>query len=118
LFWASLTAFYGALKAIEWFVIALTRDHQDMLARQVSLISGVPAEDPDIRPRIRLDTRWIRKKIHRRIRATFLFILGLPALTPLLALPYGEELYSAAAGLWAFYWLTVFSLARTRFAWD
>ena len=47
-----------------------------------------------------------------------IFAAGFPALGLLLLVPeLGTSLYAVAVPMWGFYWLAVFTLGKTRFAW-
>lgn len=114
-FWAMLTAALGALKVFEWIIVAFTRDHQDLLQRRMSLATGVPPEDPELRPRVRLDFRWLWKRARKKLRATLLIVWGL---IPLAFLAFVPGVYTVVAFAWTAYWWSVFALARTRYSWD
>jgi hypothetical protein len=116
--WPSLSALYAALVLIERTLLALTRDYQHMLSRGLCVAAGAVPEDPEVRPRLRVSWKWIRKKIGRKIRGAL--ILG--SIAPLAgvagALPLVGRVASAlVAGGWGFYWLAVFALAACDIAW-
>jgi hypothetical protein len=109
---------YGVLCVVEWVVIALSRDFHDEISRVASLAVGVPPEDPPLQPRVRVDLRWGWRKLKRRIHGALIFILGLPMLALALLVPVaGDVLYSLAVAGWGFYWVCVFTVGRTAFAW-
>ena len=54
----------------------------------------------------------------RRFRGYVVFAAGLPALLPLRLVPTaGPYLFSIAATLWGWYWIGVFSAAKSAHAW-
>jgi hypothetical protein len=114
-FWAAL---FAAVQVAQWVVIALSRDFHDSVSRDASLLTGLEPEDPEVRPRIRLDTKWLRNKFSRRIRAFTVFAAGLPVLYAASApLPFGNKLASVLISGWSAYWLVVFTTAKTAHAW-
>ncbi|GMU08324.1 hypothetical protein ASNO1_45770 [Corallococcus caeni] len=114
-FWA---LFFGSLSAAQWIIVALSRDYHTTISREASLATGVPPEDPDITPRVRLNVPWMRAKLQRRWRAFLLFVMGVPALlllcVPLFWIPNSFTLVSS---LWGFWWLLVFTAAKSDRAW-
>ena len=110
---------YGTLCAVEWFVVALSRDFHDELSRTASRLVGVPPEDEAQRPaRVRLDPGWVWRKVKRRRHGAVVFALGYPLLSLLLLVPrVGDALHAGAAAAWGAYWLCVFTLGKTAFAW-
>ncbi|MGQ0508947.1 MAG: hypothetical protein ACT4TC_26895, partial [Myxococcaceae bacterium] len=117
--WKLILALYAALAVVEWSILALSRDYQDQVMRNLSVVTGTPPDDPEVNPRIRIDFRWLRRRFKRRIRGLYLFFMGSIPLGMFGWLPGpSEQLASAAIALWAGYWLAVFTLAKTRLAWD
>ncbi|RKH60812.1 hypothetical protein D7X96_32885 [Corallococcus interemptor] len=114
-FWA---LFFGSLSAVQWIVVALSRDYHTVISREASLATGVPPEDPDIAPRVRLNVPWMRAKLQRRIRAFLLFVMGFPALV-LLCIPlcWFPKSFTLLSGAWGFWWLIVFTAAKSDRAW-
>lgn len=114
-FWSSL---YATLCVVEWIVLALSRDYQDVISRDAALISGAPPDDPPIEPRVRVDLAWMKKRAARYIRAWKVLIVGLPALALLTLIPIaGPSLYAAASALWAAYWVAISVTAKSGEAW-
>jgi hypothetical protein len=114
-----LSAVYGTLRIVEWCVLALTRDYQDQLSRSLSLLTGVPPDDPETRPRVRLNFRWLKKRVRRWFRGFILISLGAATFSIVRVLPYvGKPLFTALVTAWTIYWLAVFALAKTQLAWD
>lgn len=114
-FWAAL---FAAVQVAQWLVIALSRDFHDSVSRDASLLTGLEPEDPPTRPRIRLDTKWLRNKFTRRIRAFMVFALGLPLLYAVSwPMPFGNKVASVLISAWSAYWLVVFTTSKTAHAW-
>lgn len=115
---ALISAIYGTLCAVEWVVIALTHDYDDQTARRAALLIGVPPEDPERAPRVRLDVPWIGKRIKRRIRGLRVLFAGVPVIGLVTALPLiGPELYAALFALWSAYWFVVITASKSAAAW-
>ncbi|WP_375760681.1 hypothetical protein [Corallococcus exercitus] len=114
-FWA---LFFGALSAVQWIVVALSRDYHTVISREASLATGVPPEDPEILPSVRLNVPWMRAKLQRRWRAFLLFVSGFPALV-LLCIPlfWFPKSFTILSSLWGFWWLLVFTAAKSDRAW-
>jgi len=113
-----LASLYGALYAFEWVVLALSYEHHDAISRDAALLTGAPPEDPPLTPRVRVDPRWITKRVRRYLRGWIVFAAGLPALFLLTFLPIvGRYLYAVATSLWATYWLAVLVTAKSAEAW-
>lgn len=114
-FWA---LFFGSLSAVQWIVVALSRDYHTVISREASLATGVPPEDPEITPRVRLNIPWLRAKMKRRWRAFLLFAMGFPALV-LLCIPlcWFPKSFTVLSSLWGFWWLLVFTAAKSDRAW-
>ncbi|WP_223635243.1 hypothetical protein [Corallococcus sp. EGB] len=114
-FWA---LFFGSLSAVQWIVIGLSRDYHTVISREASLATGVPPEDPEITPRVRLNVPWLRAKLQRRWRAFLLFVTGMPALA-LLCIPlcWFSNSFTVLSSLWGFWWVLVFTAAKSDRAW-
>ncbi|MBN8231402.1 hypothetical protein JYK02_28210 [Corallococcus macrosporus] len=114
-FWA---LFFGSLSAVQWIVVALSRDYHTVISREASLATGVPPEDPEIHPSVRLNVPWMRAKLQRRWRAFLLFVSGFPALV-LLCIPlfWFPKSFTLLSSLWGFWWLLVFTAAKSDRAW-
>jgi hypothetical protein len=116
--WPSLSALYGALAIIESVLLAFTRDHQHQIARQLCIETGGTPEHDEARPRVRVEWKWIRKKMRRKFRGTLILLSVWVPVTLLAAVPgIGRWLSPAAAALWGFYWLGVFTLGSTHLTW-
>ena len=115
---AVITAIVSTLSIIEWCIIALSRQHHELLAAMAAATTGVPWEPLRAPPRIELDIRWLAKKLKRRARGLLLFASAFPLLWLLTLIPLvGDVLYAVGTALWGGYWLSVFALANTASAW-
>src|SRR5207244_2965669 len=102
------------------------------LARDVSRAAGLELEDPDYKPRVRINFRWLVSKMKRRVRGFLALVPGF-AVAWLVAqlvralfgtfLPDGvsEKLGHAVnvglSAMWAMYWWTVFTASKSARAW-
>ena len=114
---AFLSSLYALLCGVEWAVVALSKDYDDQLARTASLLIGVPAEDPERRPRIRVDFPWMWRKGKRRLRGVIVIATGMPLIAIALVLLGGQVLYPFLVFAWSAYWLAIFSSAKSSTAW-
>jgi hypothetical protein len=116
-----LAKVYGHLVGVETVVIALSRDFHDQLGRLVSIHRGLPPEDPEARPRVRINWGWIKKKIKRKVRGAWFYAAGLP-LVAVLSWPISfvsdVASYTFFSSVWGFMWLVIFMAAKTGFAWN
>jgi hypothetical protein len=114
-FWSAL---YATLCVVEWVVIALSRDYHSALARDISLLTGVPPEDEAIRPSIGLDFKWMFRKLKGRMRG-YLAIASAAPLFSIIALfgPVGSVVSAVLFAAWSVYWHGVFTTAKTARSW-
>lgn len=111
-----LAALYAGLYVVQSVVILFAREYHDAFSRDASLATGLAPEDPDRRPRVRLDWKWLRTRMWRRWRALKLFALGLPVVYLLTWwLPGGLRTFALSA--WGAYWFIVFVAAKSARAW-
>lgn len=108
----------SALYAIEWIVVALSRDYHDDIGRTASTMTGVPPEGEPLAPRVRVNLAWTWRRVKRYLRGLKVFacgmvLIGLVQLLPLI----GTPLYATLTALWGFHWLAIFNLAKTDLAW-
>jgi len=116
---ALLAAIYASLATAQTVVLALSRDFHDVLSRELSLLVHVAPEDPPMRPRVRLDLPWVRRKAKRRAW----FILGLLPGTALIYLvtrfvPFRDTVFSVLTAVWAAYWWMVMTAGQSARAWS
>jgi hypothetical protein len=116
---ALLAAIYASLGIAQTGVLALSRDFHDALSRELSLLVHVAPEDPPMRPKIRLDLPWVRRKANRRAQ----FFLGFLPGTVLISIvgwlvPPHRTLTTVLTALWAAYWWMVMTAGQSARAWS
>jgi hypothetical protein len=116
---ALLAVIYASLGIAQAGILALSRDFHDALSRDISLLVHVAPEDPPMRPKIRLDLPWVRRKASRRAQ----FFLGFLPGTLLIALvgrfvPPHKILTTVLTALWAAYWWMVMTAGQSARAWS
>ena len=116
---ALLAAIYASLATAQTVVLALSRDFHDALSRELSLLVHVAPEDPPMRPKVRLDLPWVRRKAKRRAW----FFLGLMPGTALIYLvtrfvPFQDKVFSVLTAVWAAYWWMVMTAGQSARAWS
>ncbi|RKH23925.1 hypothetical protein D7Y13_23865 [Corallococcus praedator] len=116
--WEFWVLFFTSLSAVQWLVVALSRDFHTVMSREASLATGIAPEDPEIAPRVRLNIPWIKAKLRRRWRAFVLFALGFPAVALITApVCWSDVLFTTLSTAWGFWWLVVFTAAKSDRAW-
>jgi hypothetical protein len=116
-FWAAL---FAVLQIAQWVVIALSRDYHDAISRDASLLTALEPEDPPLTPRIRLDLKWMAKKLHRRVRGFLVVSAGVPVIFMFTApwWRFSDELFTVLVALWSAYWVVVFTTSKSALAWE
>lgn len=116
---ALLAALYASLSIAQAGVLAMSRDFHDALSRELSLLAQVAPEDPPMRPRIRLDVPWVRRKTNRRVQFFLGFLPGLVFIWAVTALlPMRRPLVSLLTACWSAYWWVVMTAGQTARAWS
>jgi hypothetical protein len=117
--WAWLLALFTLLSATEGVAVFFSRRWDDWLSFHASRLAAIrPEDDAPKTPKLALDLGWLYRKMKRRMRGYVVFAAGLPALLPLRLVPsVGGWLFTIAATLWGWYWLGVFSAAKSAHAW-
>jgi hypothetical protein len=117
--WAWVLTIVGVVTFVEAVVVALSRRWDDWLSFHVSRFAGIRPEDETPKPpKVALDLRWLARKLKRRIRGYVVFGAGLPLLALLHLIPsVGAYVFSAIITVWGWYWLGVFSAAKSAHAW-
>jgi hypothetical protein len=117
--WAWLLALFTVLSATEGVVVFFSRRWDDWLSFHASRLAAIrPEDDAPKTPKVAVDLGWLYRKMKRRMRGYVVFGAGLPALLPLRLVPsVGGWLFTIAATLWGWYWLGVFSAAKSAHAW-
>jgi hypothetical protein len=117
--WAWLLALFTILSATEGVIVFFSRRWDDWMSFHASRLAGIRPEDETPKtPKIAFDLAWLYRKLKRRMRGYVVFAAGLPALLPLQLVPVaGTWLFRIAATLWGWYWLGVFTAAKSAHAW-
>ena len=116
---ALLAAIYASLGIAQVGVLALSRDFHDALSRDLSLLVQLAPEDPPMRPKIRLDVPWVRRKANRRARFFLGFLPGTVLITLVGRLvPPHRILTTVLTALWAAYWWMVMTAGQSARAWS
>jgi len=117
--WKWLLALVGFLSAAEGVIVFFTRRYDDWMSFHTARLAAIRAEDATPKePKVAVDLRWLYRKLRRRVRGYIVFGAGLPALLPLRLVPVaGGWLFSIALTAWAWYWLGVFTAAKSAHAW-
>lgn len=117
--WAWLLALVAFLSAVEGVVVFFSRRWDDWLSFHASRLAAIRPEDETPKtPQLALDFGWLYRKLKRRVRGYVVFAAGIPALLPLLVVPRaGEVLFTLAMSVWGYYWLGVFTAAKSAHAW-
>lgn len=116
---ALLAAIYASMGIAQTGVLALTRDFHDALSRELSLLVHVAPEDPPMRPRIRLDLPWVKRKANRRAQFFLGFLPGWALITFVgWLVPPHRVLTTVLTTVWAAYWWMVMTAGQSARAWS
>jgi hypothetical protein len=116
---ALLALIYASLGIAQTGILALSRDFHDALSRDLSLLVNVAPEDPPIRPKVRLDLPWVRRKANRRFQFFSGFLPGTVLLYLVTRLvPFSGKVFSVLTFLWAAYWWMVMTAGQSARAWS
>ncbi|NUP06698.1 MAG: hypothetical protein HOW73_11650 [Polyangiaceae bacterium] len=117
----TVTGSIALFGAVEWLVIALSRQYHEQLTRRASLVVGVEPEDAVKTPHVRLDLRWIGRRFKRWGRGVRVFVGVMPligtasfVLSPLAG---AQRASGIATFSWTIYWAMVLACAKTAHAW-
>jgi hypothetical protein len=116
--WARLLAVFALVSSMTAVVIALSRRYDDWLGFGISALAGIRPEDEKRKePKIALDLKWLFKKLKERIRESIVFAAGMPVIALFLLVPsLGDWLFKIVSFLWGYYWVGVFTAAKTDHA--
>ena len=117
--WKWLLTLFAFLSAIEGIIVLFSRRWDDWLSFHASRLAKIrPEEGTPRTPKLALDLKWLYRKARRRFRGYVVFSAGLPVLLPLRLIPTaGSWMFTVAATLWGWYWLGVFTAAKSAHAW-
>jgi hypothetical protein len=109
---------YATISGVEWVVIALSRDYHDRVSRDASLLTGLTPEEDEKTPRVRIDLKWMWKRLRDKARGFFVFASVVPLLGLISTIAgIGPYLSAALLTLWSVYWAGVFAASRTVHGW-
>jgi hypothetical protein len=118
--WKWLAWFFGVVSMIEGIVVTFSRRWDDWLGFHTAPLAGVRAEDPfPPQPKVSFfEPRWLFKKAKRRLRGYVVVAAGIPLVALFRLVPtIGEWLFAAGLTAWSWYWLGVFTAAKSAHAW-
>ncbi|MFT3712118.1 MAG: hypothetical protein QM817_31125 [Archangium sp.] len=122
--WNWAVSLAGPLIAAQWLVVAFTREFDDRISDTLARTAGVTpeeAEPPKSPPQLRLEWKWLRKRMRRRLQV---FLAALPGFI-LISFFFGlfpedfmlRAITSAVGALWTFYWLVVGTVSKSASGW-
>lgn len=118
--WTWLLGLVAVISVFELMVVFFSRRWDDWLSFHASsrLALILPEDATPATPKLGFDLKWIYRKLKRRVRGYVVFAIGLPLLFPLRMIPVvGPWLFTILATAWGWYWLGVFSAAKSAHAW-
>lgn len=118
---ARLAVLYSALLTAQWVMLALGREFHRPLGRALSALAHVEPEDPDVPPRVRVEWRWLKKKLKQRVYGLLVLLPGFAAFVPIFlltkALGLDDYVMPPLMAGWSFYWFCCFTAGRSDLAW-
>lgn len=117
--WKWLAALVALLSTLEGVVVFFSRRWDDWLSFHGARLATILPEDEEPKDRrLAVDLKWLVRKLKRRVRGYLVFAAGVPLMAPLHLVPVvGSWAFAAAATLWGWYWLGVFTAAKSAHAW-
>ena len=90
----------ATLSIVEWILVSIGREHQDQIAYETSVLTGVPATLPRP-PRLRFDLAWLKMKGWRTLRLFIFLALAGPVMWLVGTIPrVGGSLALWSRGWW------------------
>jgi hypothetical protein len=116
--WKRFLAVIAMISGATAFVIALSRRYDDWLGYGISGLAAIEPEDAERKtPKVAVDLKWLWKKLKERIRESIAFAAGMPVIALLQLLPtVGDGLFKVASIACGWYWLGVFTAAKSDHA--
>jgi hypothetical protein len=117
--WKWVLWFLGIVSATEGFIVFFSRRWDDWLGFHVSALARILPEDAVPKtPKLAVDVRWLFKKLKERVRGYVVFGAGVPLIAAFQPIPViGHVLFSVGLTVWGWYWLAVFTAAKSEHAW-
>ena len=118
--WLWIVWVVGVLSMIEAFVVLVSRRWDDWLGYWTAPLVHVRSEDtfPPQRKLTLFDARWLVKKLKRRLRGYVVVFSGIPLIALFQLVPtFGHVLFTVAMTMWTWYWLAIFTTAKSAHAW-
>jgi hypothetical protein len=117
--WSWILWVIGVVSAAEAVVVFFSRRYDDWLGFHASSLAHIKPEDETPKtPKLAFDFKWLVKKVKRKARGYVVFAAGVPLLALFQLVPsVGGVLFSIALTAWGWYWLGVFTAAKTDHAW-
>jgi hypothetical protein len=118
--WTWILWFVGVFSMVEGVIVFFSRRYDDWISFHVSLLARTrPEERAPKPPKITFEPRWVMKKLKRRVRGYVVFAAGIPFLAPSQLIPaLGKTIFAIGLTVWGWYWLTIFTAAKSAHAWE
>jgi hypothetical protein len=118
--WALLVSIFGVLSMIEALIVTVSRRWDDWLGYHASSLAKIRPEVPFPTPPklVLFDARWLVRKLKRRVRGYVVMAAGIPLIALFNLVPsVGDALFAIGVTAWSWYWLTIFTAAKSAHAW-
>jgi hypothetical protein len=96
--------------------LALFRDYNDALIAKISRTTGVCSEAGPHRPRVRVDLRWLWRRIVYQVKGAILLASAFPFVLLADAIG-GRHAANGVLAVWGTYWLAVLTIGKSALAW-
>lgn len=117
--WLALVV--ASLVTAEWVTMALSHEFHKPIARALAAVAGIAPEDDDAPPRLRVDLRWLARRLWRKLRWSLQLVRGAIASVPLLLVAAvfidTQPATFLVLGAWTAYWWCAFTAARSARGW-
>ncbi len=117
--WTWILWFVGVFSMVEGVVVFFSRRYDDWISFHASSIARIRPEELAPKPaEVTFEVRWLVKKLKRRIRGYIVFGAGIPFLALFQLVPVvGKTLFAIGLTVWGWYWLAIFTTAKSAHAW-
>lgn len=118
--WTWLLWFIGIFSTVEAVSVFFSRRYDNWISFHTSLLARTrPEEAAPTVPKIGFEPRWAMKKLKRRVRGYVVFGAGIPLFALLRLIPsVGVPLFTIGLTIWSWYWLAIFTTAKSAHAWE